>query len=68
MKNIETLIEKYIKPEGDTITMDIPLLIRLFEYAREDAKTDFDLHVLAKNMVGVGKRTLTIFDYKNIIP
>jgi hypothetical protein len=28
----------------DTITVDVPLFIRLLEYAREDAKTDMDLH------------------------
>jgi len=28
----------------DTITMDVPLFIRMLEYAREDAKTDIDLH------------------------
>jgi len=27
----------------DKITVDVPLFIRLLEYAREDAKTDIDL-------------------------
>jgi hypothetical protein len=31
----------------DIIKLDIPLLIRLLEYAREDAKTDMDLHNVA---------------------
>ena len=30
--------------EKDTVTLDIPLMIRVLEYAREDAKTDMDLH------------------------
>jgi hypothetical protein len=29
----------------DTITMDVPLFIRMLEYAKEDAKTDMDLHI-----------------------
>jgi hypothetical protein len=29
---------------SDKVTLDIPLFIRLLEYAREDAKTDMDLH------------------------
>ena len=28
----------------DIISVDVPLFIRLLEYAREDAKTDMDLH------------------------
>ncbi len=28
----------------DKITMDIPLFLRMMEYAKEDAKTDMDLH------------------------
>ncbi len=28
----------------DTIKLDVPLFIRLFEYATEDAKDDMDLH------------------------
>ena len=35
----------------DTITVDVPLFIRLLEYAREDAQTDMDLHDLADNII-----------------
>lgn len=53
----------------DTITLDVPLFIRLMEYAREDAKTDMDLHNIATNaieMCGEGK-TLSMQDYEAII-
>jgi hypothetical protein len=38
----------------DTITMDVPLFIRLLEYAREDAQTDMDLHNVAENAINLG--------------
>ena len=53
----------------DKITVDVPLFIRLLEYAREDAKTDMDLHNVAENIIalsGTGK-TLTMAQYDEII-
>jgi hypothetical protein len=38
----------------DTITMDVPLFIRLLEYAKEDAQTDMDLHNVAENAIKLG--------------
>lgn len=37
----------------DTVTMDIPLLIRVLEYSREDAKTDMDLHRVVENLINM---------------
>jgi hypothetical protein len=37
----------------DTITVDVPLFIRLLEYAREDAKTDMDLHNVAERAISL---------------
>jgi hypothetical protein len=34
----------------DIITVDVPLFIRLLEYAREDAQTDMDLHDVTDNI------------------
>lgn len=54
----------------DHVSMDVPLLLRVMEYAREDAKTDMDLHVVADRMVelsGTGK-TLSMQDYASIVP
>lgn len=38
-----------VNPE-DVIKVDVPLFIRLLEYAREDAKTDMDLHNLTERL------------------
>jgi hypothetical protein len=37
----------------DTITVDVPLFIRLLEYAKEDAKTDMDLHDAAERAISL---------------
>jgi len=34
----------------DVIKVDIPLFLRLLEYAREDAKTDMDLHTMTAKL------------------
>lgn len=51
----------------DSIQVDIALLIRLLEFAREDASSDLDLHYIAENMVSKGKRILKMKDYKSIV-
>ncbi len=53
----------------DTITVDVPLFIRLLEYAREDANTDMDLHDLAENIIGLSEdgEVLTMDDYNAIV-
>lgn len=52
----------------DTITLDVPLLIRMLEYSREDAETDIDLHNVAGAMIRLGNQgTLTMADYDEII-
>jgi hypothetical protein len=53
----------------DTITVDVPLFIRLLEYAREDAKQDIDLHSLAENIIDLSEEgeALTMDDYNAII-
>lgn len=54
----------------DKVTLDIPLLIRLLEYAREDAKTDMDLHDLTEKLIAMGSeggRTLSMKDYDQLV-
>jgi hypothetical protein len=53
----------------DIITVDVPLFIRLLEYAREDAKTDMDLHDVAENIIRLSEtgRTLSMSDYNMIV-
>ena len=50
----------------DTITLDVPLFIRLLEYAREDAKTDMQLHTLTERAIEANK-TLTMEDYNQLV-
>ena len=54
---------------SDKITMDIPLFIRMLEYAREDAKTDMDLHKVTENALALSEtgKTLTMDQYDEII-
>lgn len=49
----------------DAVKLDVPLLIRLLEYAREDAKQDMDLHKVAEQLVKLSSqgRTLGMQDY-----
>ena len=57
-------------PPLDVICLDVPLFIRLMEYAREDASTDMDLHDVAENAVklSAGGTTLSMKNYESIIP
>ena len=49
--------------------MDVPLFIRMLEYAREDAKTDMDLHNVTGNALKLSTtgKTLTMTDYNKIV-
>jgi hypothetical protein len=54
----------------DKVTVEIPLLIRLLEYAREDAKTDMDLHNLTEKLIALSSeqgKTLSMQDYDQLV-
>lgn len=52
----------------DTITMDIPLLIRYSELMREDVKSDVALHEIVENLLEIkDKGVLTMDDYESVI-
>jgi len=52
----------------DTITFDIPLLIRVLEFAREDLKSDINLHKMVERLLTIrGKGTLTMNEYGTIV-
>jgi len=53
----------------DTITMDIPLFLRMLEYSREDASQDMDLHDVTEkaNKLGKERGILSMEDYKEIV-
>ena len=50
-----------------TLTMDIPLFIRLLEWAKEDAKSDLELHRLTEKAYTKNK-VLVMRDYKSLMP
>ena len=54
----------------DKVTLDIPLLIRLLEYAREEADDDIIIHDVAERMINlsISGKTLSMDDYSSIIP
>ena len=64
----------YEVPEGiDIVLVDVPLMIRLLEYAREEATSDVDLHALATRLITKSNKwkswkPLTMSDYANIVP
>ena len=59
--------QEYHAKESPEISMNLPLLIRVFEYIMDDIKTDVQLHEFVEKImkVGLGK-TLTMADYNEI--
>ena len=57
------------KNPTDIISMDVPLFLRILEYAKEDAKTDMDLHDVTEKATTLSstKNILTMSDYNNIV-
>lgn len=54
----------------DVIKVDVPLFIRLLEWAREDVDNDMPLHVLAENAVQLMTERpagLAMSDYAQLI-
>jgi hypothetical protein len=52
----------------DTIIFDIPLLIRVLEFAREELKSDVLLHKMVERLISIrGKGTLTMNQYGKIV-
>lgn len=53
----------------DSITMDVPLFIRMLEYAKEDAKTDMDLHSATEKALELSKSgsMLDMSKYNHIV-
>ena len=64
----ESITEDEVNPV-DSIELDVPLLIRMLEYAREDAETDMDLHDVAEKMISLSQtgERLSMNDYDQIV-
>lgn len=67
-KEVKNGIKEESNPR-DIVSVDVPLFIRLLEYAREDAQTDMDLHDVAENIITLSAtgKVLTMDDYSHII-
>jgi hypothetical protein len=67
MKLVNILLEE-TNPE-DVIHLDVPLFIRLLEFAREDAQADVDLHFLADNAIRLSAegQVLNMDHYNDIV-
>ena len=54
----------------DTVTLDVPLFIRMLEYAKEDAADDMALHDLAEKAIALNKEKgiLSMEDYEDLTP
>lgn len=63
-----TLVKENTADSVDTVTFDVPLLTRILELAREEVKSDADLHELITNLVALKNNgTLTMQDYEKIV-
>jgi hypothetical protein len=47
----------------DVVSMDIPLLIRVLEFIREDVKTDMDLHRVVENLIDLRNEGVLSMDH-----
>lgn len=54
----------------DTVTLDVPLFIRLLEFAKEDAADDMALHDVAEKTIALNKQKgiLSMEDYDTLVP
>lgn len=62
-------LQKTKENEPDVIRVNVPLMIRLLEWAREDANKDVELHVIAEQLIDLSDKgdTLTMSDYSEIV-
>lgn len=51
------------------IHLNVPLLLRLLEFAREESRSDMDLHFVVENIVKLNRKMdyLTMKDYFDIM-
>ena len=58
----------YEDQQENIVSMNVPLLIRVLEYAREDAESDVDLHnIIEKAITMGGEEPLTMKDYDSLV-
>jgi hypothetical protein len=74
MKDLDKIKEFFSQPIPgedaiDTISMDVPLFLRMLEYAKEDAQEDVDLHDVTQRATELSKTKpfLSMEDYNEIV-
>jgi len=74
MEDLEKIKEFFSQPIPgqdaiDTISMDVPLFLRMLEYAKEDAQEDVDLHDVTQRATELSKTKpfLSMEDYNEIV-
>jgi len=69
IKKEKNINEAQEEDKVDTITMDVPLFIRMLEYSREDAAADVDLHDVTEKAISLNKEKdiLSMDDYNEIV-
>ncbi len=64
------LAPKKKENEEDVVHVNVPLMIRLLEWAREDANKDADIHVITERLVELSSEegdVLGMSDYPKIV-
>ena len=59
-----------IENEEDVIHLNVPLMVRLLEYAREESEGDVDLHLVAERLIQLSEEgdVLEMENYEEIVP
>ena len=69
MAQLDAKSKEFEKPEdkADSVSFDIPLLIRILEHAREGIKSDVELHDMVERIVALRTQgVLNMSDYEAI--
>jgi len=66
MKSFKTYINE-ATDKRDTISIDIPLMIRLLELAREDVKTDVELHKIVERLISIRNKGILNMNHYHYI-
>ena len=68
-KPMDYEFDNYYENEEDVIKINVPLMIRLLEWAREDATKDVELHVITERLIDLSEEgdTLTMSEYPEIV-
>ena len=68
-KVVKESIEEKRKNPTDYVIMDVPMFIRMLEFAREDATSDMDLHDVAEKLIKLSAqgKPVTMISYDAVV-